>query len=244
MNTARTVRQARSELSLTLRNGEQLLLTMVIPLVLLAFFGSVDVLPLDGWSDPLDVLVPGVLSIAVMSSAMVSLGIATGFERSYRVLKLLGTTPLRRSELVAAKALAVFAVEIIQATLVVGLGVALGWRPRGSEISLVVPAVLLGSLAFAGVGLLLAGRLKAEVNLAAQNALFLVLLLGGGAIIPTSELPSVVGSVASILPSHALARVLERSLTGVDTVSLTHWVTLAVWAAVAPALAARRFKWW
>lgn len=244
MNLARIARQTTSELSLTMRNGEQLLLTLVIPLVLLGFFGSVDVLPLDGWDDPLDVLVPGVLSVAVMSSAMVSLGIATGFERSYRVLKLLGVTPLRRSELVAAKALAVFAVEIVQAALLVGLGLALGWRPGGSEVAFALPAVLLGSLAFAGIGLLFAGRLKAEVNLAAQNALFLVLLLGGGAIIPTNELPTGFDSVAGVLPSHALARVLERSLNGFETVSLSHWITLAIWATVAPVLAARRFRWW
>lgn len=244
MNFSRTIRQASNELSLTMRNGEQLLLTIVIPLVLLAFFGSVDVLPLDAWDDPLDILVPGVLAVAVMSSAMVSLGIATGFERSYRVLKLLGVTPLRRSELVAAKALAVFAVEVVQAVLLVGVGVALGWRPSGSEVAFAVPAVLLGSLAFAGVGLILAGRLKAEVNLAAQNALFLLLLLGGGALIPSSELPAGLASVATALPSHALARVLERSLNGIDTVSLSHWITLAVWATIAPALAARRFRWW
>lgn len=244
MNVTRTMRHALAELSLTMRNGEQLLLTLVIPLVLLGFFGTVDVLPLDGWNDPLDVLVPGVLSVAVMSSAMVSLGIATGFERSYRVLKLLGVTPLTRGELVAAKALAVFAVELVQTILLVGLGLALGWRPGGSEVALALPAVLLGSLAFAGIGLLLAGRLKAEVNLAAQNAVFLVLLLGGGALIPTSELPAGFDSVVGLLPSHALARVLERSLNGFDAVSLSHWITLAVWATVAPAIAARRFRWW
>lgn len=244
MNITRTMRHALAELSLTMRNGEQLLLTLVIPLVLLGFFGTVDVLPLDGWNDPLDVLVPGVLSVAVMSSAMVSLGIATGFERSYRVLKLLGVTPLTRGELVAAKALAVFAVELVQMILLVGLGLALGWRPDGSEVALALPAVLLGSLAFAGIGLLLAGRLKAEVNLAAQNAVFLVLLLGGGALIPTSELPAGFDSVVGLLPSHALARVLERSLNGFDAVSLSHWITLVVWATVAPAIAARRFRWW
>lgn len=244
MNASRIIGQTRAELSLTLRNGEQLLLTIVIPLVLLGFFGTVDILPLDGWDEPLDVLVPGVLSVAVMSSAMVSLGIATGFERSYRVLKLLGTTPLRRGELVAAKALAVFAVEVLQAVLLVGLGVALGWRPRGAEVALAVPAVLLGSLAFAGIGLVLAGRLRAEVNLAAQNGLFLVLLLGGGAIIPATELPPVMQNIAAALPSHALARVLERSLNGFTALSLSHWLTLSVWAVLAPAVAARRFRWW
>jgi ABC-2 type transport system permease protein len=244
VNISRVFLQARSELSLTLRNGEQLLLTFIIPLVLLGFFGSVDVLPLDAWRNPLDVLVPGVLTVAVMSSAMVSLGIATGFERSYRVLKLLGTTPLRRGELVAAKAASVFAVEVVQAVLLVALGLVLGWRPGGGQILLVVPAVLLGSLAFAGIGLLLAGSLRAEVNLAAQNALYLLLLLGGGALIPASELPRAAEAVAGVLPSHALARVLEAGLSGLDAGSGSHWMVLAAWAVAAPVVAARRFRWW
>ncbi|MGA0862859.1 MAG: ABC transporter permease [Ilumatobacteraceae bacterium] len=244
MNISRLLLQARAELSLTLRNGEQLLLTFVIPLVLLGFFGSVDVLPLDAWRDPLDVLVPGVLAVAVMSSAMVSLGIATGFERSYRVLKLLGTTPLRRSELVAAKAVSVFAVEVVQAVLLVALGLALGWRPHDGRAVLVIPAVLLGSLAFAGIGLLLAGSLRAEVNLAAQNGLYLLLLLGGGALIPASELPRAAEAVAGILPSHALAKAMEASLSGLGGSAISHWAVLAAWAVVAPVLAARRFRWW
>lgn len=244
MNAPRLWRQATAELSLTIRNGEQLLLTFVIPLVLLGFFGSVDVLPLDGFDDPLDAMVPGVLAVAVMSAAMVSLGIATGFERSYRVLKLLGTTPLTRGELVSAKALSVFAVEVMQTVLVVGLGLAMGWRPSGSGIALAIPAVLLGSSAFAGIGLLLAGSLRAEINLAAQNGLYLMLLLGGGALIPTSELPSIMSDAASVLPSHALAEVLRQSLSGVEASSAAPWITLAAWAVVAPVVAARRFKWW
>jgi ABC-2 type transport system permease protein len=175
---------------------------------------------------------------------MVSLGIATGFERSYRVLKLLGTTPLRRGELVTAKAISVFAVEVVQAVLLVALGLALGWRPGGGAVVLVVPAVLLGSLAFAGIGLLLAGSLRAEVNLAAQNGLYLLLLLGGGALIPASELPSAAEAVAGALPSHALARALEASLSGLDGSATQHWAVLAAWAIAAPALAARRFRWW
>ena len=244
MNVSRMLLQARAELSLTLRNGEQLLLTFVIPIVLLGFFGSVDVLPLDAWREPLDVLVPGVLAVAVMSSAMVSLGIATGFERSYRVLKLLGATPLRKGELVTAKAISVFAVEVVQAALLVALGLALGRRPGGGQVLLVVPAVLLGSLAFAGIGLLLAGSLRAEVNLAAQNGLYLLLLLGGGALIPASALPNAAEAVADVLPSHALARVLEASLSGLDGSAARHWAVLSAWAIAAPALAARRFRWW
>lgn len=241
MNTRRVLLQFRAEWGVIVRNGEQLLLTLVIPLVLLGFFGSVDILPL-GDGDPLDVLVPGVLAVAVVSAAMVSLGIATGFERSYLVLKRLGATPLRRGELVAAKALAVFAVEIVQMILLLALGLGLGWRGNGGNAALAVAAVLLGTAAFAGLGLLLAGRLRAEVNLAAQNGLYLVLLLGGGMMVPTGELPAAMQSVVEWFPTHALTASLAQALGAGD--GGNHWWVLAAWATVAPPIAARRFRWW
>lgn len=241
MSARRVFLQFRAEWNVVVRNGEQLLLTLVIPLVLLGFFGTVDVLPL-GEGDPLDVLVPGVLAVAVMSAAMVSLGIATGFERSYLVLKRLGATPLRRGELVAAKALSVFAVEILQTALVVVLATALGWRADGTRVLLALPGVMLGTLAFAGIGLLLAGRLRAEVNLAAQNGLYVVLLLAGGMIVPGSELPGPMESTIRWLPPEALASALSQALSGASTGS--HWWVLLGWATLTPVVAARRFRWW
>ncbi|MFM9225188.1 MAG: ABC transporter permease [Actinomycetota bacterium] len=241
MSLRRVILQFRSEWNVIMRNGEQLLLTLVIPMVLLGFFGSVEVLPL-GDGDPLGVLVPGVLAVAVVSAAMVSLGIATGFERSYLVLKRLGATPLRRGELVVAKALAVSAVEVVQATLLLGLALLLGWRGAGTDIVLAVPAVLLGTLAFAGLGLLLAGRLRAEVNLAAQTGLYIVLVLAGGMIVPPDELPGVLGSTVEWLPTHALASCLSQALSNGPGGS--HWWIIAAWAATLPVVAARRFRWW
>jgi len=241
MNPRRVVLQFRSEWNLIMRNGEQLLLTLVIPMVLLGFFGSVEVLPLGG-GDPLDVLVPGVLAVAVVSAAMVSLGIATGFERSYLVLKRLGATPLRRGELVAAKALAVAAVEVVQTVLLLGLALLLGWRGSGTDTVLAVPAVLLGTLAFAGLGLLMAGRLRPEVNLAAQNGLYLVLILAGGMIVPPDELPGVLGSTVEWLPTHALAACLSQALS--NGAGGPHWWLIAAWACALPVVAARRFRWW
>jgi len=241
VSTRRVLLQFRAEWGVLVRNGEQLLLTLVIPLVLLGFFGSVDVLPL-GDGDPLDVLVPGVIAVAVVSAAMVSLGIATGFERSYLVLKRLGATPLRRGELVAAKALAVFAIEIVQMVLLLGLALGLGWRGTGARVVLAVAAVLLGTVTFAGLGLLLAGRLRAEVNLAAQNGLYLVLLLGGGMVVPAGELPAAVQSVVQWFPTHALTACLAQALAAGE--GGNHWWVLVAWAAAVPPVAARRFRWW
>lgn len=238
---SRVFLQLRAELAILLRNGEQLLLTLIIPIILLTFFGSVDVLPTSG-DEPLNFLVPGVYAVAIMSTAMVSTGIATGFERSYLVLKRLGATPLRRHELVFAKALSVFVVQIIQALVLFPIGIALGWRPQGTTWPIAVAAVFLGTLAFAGIGLLLAGRLKAEINLAAQNGLYLLLLLLGGMIIPIDSLPDAIGSVAQYLPSTGLADLLRHSLNGEGEL-LVPAVTLGAWSLAMPPLAARLFRW-
>ena len=237
----RTFLQLVAELRIILRNGEQLLLTLIIPLILLGFFGSVDVLP-SGDSDPLTFLVPGVYAVAIMSSAMVSMGIATGFERSYLVLKRLGATPLTRMELVSAKVLSIFVVELLQAVALFSLGLALGWKPEGNVWPLAILIVLLGTAAFVGVGLLLAGRLRAEINLAAQNGLYLLLLLLGGMIIPRDSLPGFLSNAALALPSTTLADGLRTTLNGTGQL-LQPILILLAWAVIAPLVAARRFRW-
>jgi ABC-2 type transport system permease protein len=233
--------QLRAELLLLARNSEQLLLTLVIPVVLLAFFGAVDILP-TGDIDSIDFLVPGIIAVAIMSTSMVSLGIATGFERSYQVLKRLGATPLTRGELVVAKILTVFVVELVQIAVLLPIGFAQGWRPAGSTVAWAVVAVLLGTSAFAGIGLILAGSLRAEINLAAQNGLYLVLLLLGGMIISQVSLPGPMATISAALPSSALAEFLRSSLNGNGQL-LTPAAILLVWALLMPLIAARRFRW-
>lgn len=234
--------QLRTELGLTLRNGEQLLLTLGIPVLLLVFFSLVDVLPTET-KDPVDFLAPGILALAVMSTSMVSLGIGTGFERSYHVLKRLATTPLGRPRLIAAKIAAVAVVELVQFAVLVPVAYALGWSPSSPDWALAIAGVLLGTMAFAGIGLTMAGRLRGEINLAAQNGLYLVLLLLGGMVIPFAKLPGGIRAVAHVLPSGALADVLRDTLTGAGASPGTSWVVLAVWAVVTPLVAAALFRW-
>lgn len=228
------------ELKLALRQGEQLLVSIGIPLLLLVFFSTVDVLP-TGDLDAVDFLVPGVLGLAVMGNAMVSLGIGTGFERSYGVLKRLGTTPLGRPRLVAAKTTVVLVTALVQLILILALGAGLGWDPDGGAV-LAVAGVLLGGLAFAGIGLALAGRLSGLTNLAVTNALYLALLLVGGMVFPLEELPAPLEAVARATPAAALSTVLREALTGTD-VSVGAMVVLIVWAIVAPVFAAATFRW-
>jgi ABC-2 type transport system permease protein len=235
--------QVRTELALSLRQGEQLLVSIGIPLLVLVFFSVVDVLPTPvGVDDPVDFLAPGVLALAVMSSAMVALGIATGFERQYGVLKRLGATPLGRPRLVGAKVSMVLCLEVVQVALLVTAALLLGWQPDGATV-LAPLAIVLGTAAFAGIGLCLAGTLSGTLNLAATNGLYLVLLLLGGMVIPLEELPSAVRAVAEVLPGAALSQALDQAFNADAATGWQPWVVLGAWAVGAPLAAARTFKW-
>lgn len=237
--------QFRTECTLTLRNKESLLLTLGIPVGLLVFFSLVDVLPIDSVlpasGDPADVLAPRILALAIMSMAMTGLAIATGFERSYGVLKRLGATPLGRPRLLAAKIAAVVAIEVVQAVVLVPVGLALGWRPDLSVAPL-VGAVVLGTIAFAGLGLWMAGTLRAEITLALANGLYLAFLLLGGFLIPVDEFPEALRAVALALPGSALTDLVVAGFGG-GTGPARAWLVLLGWAVAMPAIAARTFRW-
>ncbi len=234
--------QARAELSMTLRRGESLLLALGIPVLLLGFFSVVDVLPSGAGDEPVTFLFPGILALAVMSTAMVSLAIATGFERQYGVLKRLGTTPLGRPRLLLAKTIAVVAVEALQLAVLLAEAWLLGYRPAGAEIGAAALAMVVATVAFAGLGMLLGGTLPALTTLAAANGLYLVLLLLSGMLIPLEELPGALAGAARLLPSGALADALRGALGGAE-VPARAWLVLVAWAVGAPAVAASRFRW-
>jgi ABC-2 type transport system permease protein len=238
--------QTRAEVYMTLRRGETLLLTVGIPVIFLIFFSTVHVVSTPTHK-AVDFFVPGILALAVMSTAMVSLGIATGFERGYGVLKRLGSTPLGRTRLLAAKTITIVVVELIQGIVLIPVGLLLGWSlgsaTTGSCVVAAVGVVLLATVAFAGIGLALAGVLKAEVNLAAANGLYLVLLLLGGMIVPIGKLPRGMAWLAKALPADALSAALHAGLGRGTAVPPLSWLVLAVWAVVAPTLAAISFRW-
>jgi ABC-2 type transport system permease protein len=232
--------QARSETMLGLRRGESLVVTIGIPVGVLLFFGKVSQPTVDG--DPLAFLVPGVLALAVLSSAMVSLGIGTGFDRRFGVLKRLGSTPLGRPGLLVAKTIYVLAIEVIQIAVLLAVAVAIGWEPSGG-LPLAVVFLLIGTIAFAGLGMLMAGTLRAEANLALANGLYLVLLFLGGMAYPLTRLPDAVRTVAEFLPAAALAESVRGALDAPMHVPLHAVLVLLAWAVVLPILAARFFRW-
>jgi ABC-2 type transport system permease protein len=228
-------------------NGETVFLTLGIPVVFLLFFTGVHVLP-TGTSHPVDFLVPGILALAVMSTSMTALGIGTGFERGYGVLKRLGSTPLGRPRLLAAKIISVAAVELVQSAVLVAVGLALGWSPggpggAGALVGAAIVAMVLGTVAFGGIGLLMAGTLKPLVNLAALNGLFVVLLLLGGMLVPLGRLPGWLATIARVLPASALSDALHGTLGHGTPVTARDWIVLAAWAVAAPVAAGLTFRW-
>jgi ABC-2 type transport system permease protein len=227
----------RVELILTLRRGESLLITVVVPVVLLVFFGAVA-------SNPPDFLVPGLLALAVMSTSMVSLGIATAYERYYGALKRLLGSPLPRTSLIAAKTLSVLLIEIVQVVVLALIArLMFAWSPPTGSLLEALLALVLGSAAFAGLGLLMAGSLRAEATLAIANGLYLVFLLLGGFILPLDRLPGPIGIAAHALPAAALTDATRGALSDGSAQSvLGSLALLAAWAVVTLGAAALTFR--
>jgi len=236
----RILAQARFEAGSLLRNAEQLLVSILLPamvLVGLRFTSS----PSLGPGNRIDVAVPGVLALCVISAAFTSQAIATGFDRRYAVLRYLGVTPLGRGGLIAAKAVATLAVELIQLVVIAGLGLALGWRPNAAGVPYAVLFLVVGTWAFVSLALLLAGTLRAEAVLALANLVWVVLLVLGGVVVPRTQLPDGLSQVAALLPSAGLADGLRSALVE-GILNLPALGVVVLWGAIGTALAARWFR--
>lgn len=236
--------QATVEAKLMLRNGEQLLLAIVIPLiVLIGIVEAAKHLDLHIKHTPVNEFTPGVLALAIMSTAFTSLAIATGFERRYGVIKRLGASPLSRTGLLLGKVTALILIEVLQVVVVGGVGFALGWTPQGCFAGVVgfVLTVVLGTAAFGALGLFVAGTLRAEATLAAANLIYLLLMAGGAVVLPTSSYGAF-GNVAKFLPSGALGNGMRDALIN-GHIDWTSLLVLACWSAVGAFLTARTFKW-
>lgn len=241
--TSRVLAHGRLELTMLVRNGEQLLLTVVLPFGLLLLLVLTDVIDVggDNRSDRLAIVVPGMFALAVLSTSFTALAIQTGFERRYGVLRRIGTTPLRRIDVLTGKALAVVVVEAGQIVVLTAVGIGLGWRPDPAGLLLVVPLVLLGSAALGSLALLLAGVVRAEATLAVANLAYLA-LAGAGVVIPVDRAPTGFRPFLELLPSAALAESL-RTATITGTLAWQLVAVLMLWTVVGAAAVARWFRW-
>lgn len=239
----RVLAQARFETLAVLRNGEQLLVTLVIPVVALVALGVGPFVEVDtGGAARIDVVTPGVLGLAVMAGSLTSQAIATAFDRRNGVLRLLATTPLGRGGLLAGKVLAVLAVAALQVVAVGVAALVLGWRPDPAGLAPAALALLLGVAAFTALALLLAGTLRAEAVLAVANLLLVVLAVVGGVVLPVAELPGAWASIARWLPPGALGEALRAALLD-GAFPAAHLAVLAAWALALAAAVRRWFRW-
>jgi ABC-2 type transport system permease protein len=232
--------QATTELRLALRGGEQVLLTLVIPVVLLVGLTVLDVVPLP--EPRVAAVTPSVLALAVLSTAFTSQAIVLGFDRRYGVIRRLAATALPRWLLVAGRLAAVLATVALQMVVLGALAAALGWRPPVAGVPWAVLLALLGCAAFGALGILLGGTLRAEVVLAVANAVWFVLLLAGGIVVPLDRLPGALAAVAALLPSGALAEGLRVTLTTGGAPGAGPVLVLLAWTAAATAVAVRTVR--
>jgi ABC-2 type transport system permease protein len=237
----RVLAQAHSEISVLMRNGEQLLVAVVLPALVL--IGLVQAHSPDlGPARRVDVIMPGVLALALISSAFTGQAIQTGFDRRYGVLRMLGSTPLGRSGLLIAKAVAALGVIAVQVVVLSVLGVVLGWRPKGIGALPALVFLVVGTATFVALALLLAGLLRAEAVLAVANLVWVLLLAGSAVVVPAHVMPSPLDRIAPWLPSGALGDGLRAAFLH-GRLAVVPLVVLLVWFAAAAALVARTFRW-
>jgi ABC-2 type transport system permease protein len=218
----RSIAHARWEVGLLLTNGEQVLLSLIIPTGLVLLLRD---------------LAP-VAAASVIATMFTSLAIGTGFERRSGALRFLGTTPLTRVQLLVGKLLAqgvVLGLSLVLAFIAAAfIGVLPDLEPAGALVWVV--AIVLASWAFAAWALALAGWIRAEATLAVANALFLVLI--ATAIPDPDELSSPLRELVLALPSGALSQALRH-----PEHSLIAFGVLIVWGVLGTVFAARRFRW-
>ena len=241
----RVIEQGRYETMAMLRNGEQLMLNIIFPvmaLIALRFTGLIDEYANSVGVSRMDAAVPGVLALCVISTALSGQGIATGFDRRYGVLRFLATTPLGRNGLIMGKCIAVLVVVAIQFTLVTALGYGLGWRPDAIAVSRSIITMLMGAGAFTALGLLIAGTVRAEATLAIVNIAWVILAGAGGVVFPLKSFPDWYAGIVAWSPSAALGDALRGNFIQHQWLADPHWV-LIVWTVVIGFIASRKFKW-
>lgn len=230
---------ARTEAKLILRNGEQLMVALLIPLGLLffAYFAK------GHYGITEETIAPNVLALAIWSSCFTSLAIATAFERRYGVLERLSATPLGHGGLLAGKALGIAMIATGQFVVLGLIGLVLGWRihPSAVQWPILILGVPLAMFTFANLALAMAGILRAEATLAFANILYLVGLLAGGIMWPVSSFPHSLQPFIAALPTGALGEVLRHWTTGGTT--WTSLLVLVVWAVLSHLVARKAFRW-
>lgn len=235
--------QAGLEVEMVLRQGEALLLTILIPVGGLVVFGHLHVVPVPrGVPSQVNFVLAGAIAFGIMASGMVSQSITVAFDRSYGVLKRLGATPLGRRGIILAKLAAVITLELVQLVILLLVGAAMGWHPEGN-VGIFVLGWLAATSAFAGLGLLMGGTLRAELVLGLATLAWLVLLGLGSIVVPLASLPAPLALVAKLLPAAGASEMILHGIAAASPPPLWAVLNIVAWGVAAPLAAARLFKW-
>lgn len=236
----RVCAQARFEAGILVRNGEQLLVSLVLPA--LALVALVMASYPDLTAPRIAVVAPGVLALAVVSTAFTGQAIQTAFDRRYGVLRMLATTPVGTDGLLAGKALAISAVAAVQLVVLGLLAALMGWRPDPVGLLLAPVTGVLGVWVFVALALLVAGAMRAEAVLAVANLVWVLLAGAGGLLLPGETLGGAVAAIVQWLPSGALGDAFRDQMAH-GSVPVLPWLVLLVWGAALSLAVLRTFRW-
>lgn len=237
----RILRHAAFEARILLSNGEQLMVAIILPVLVLV---GLRLLPVGGIAGvaPIDSAVAATAGTALISTSFTSQAIQTGFDRRGGVLRWIATTPLGRDGYLAGKIIATLGLHVLQVLVLGGIALALGWRPAAPGLLAAVPVWLLGTVAFGALGLLVAGTLRTEAVLALSNILFMLFVAVGGIALPPASYPRILRGLVDLLPSGALGELLRASLAG-TAFSWGSVVVLLLWAVGGSFAVSRWFRW-
>ena len=239
------VHELRMQQLLFWRNRESAVFVFVFPPMLFLLLGAVYDGTIDG-VPAADRLLVGMLGYGCANTAFGGLAITLVIRREGGILKRLRATPLPTGTYLGAVLVSTLIVFFLQMLVTVALGVLL-YDAQGAESWLaVVPVVLLGGVAFAGLGFGVASLIRsAEGSSAVVNLIILPMAFLSGSFGPTSGYPQVLQAIADVLPLTYLIDLIEGAyLSGEPlTDDPTAVAVLVAWGVGGYLVAAKRFGW-
>jgi ABC-2 type transport system permease protein len=224
------------------RNPTAAFFNFLMPLLLLALFGAV----FSGLQEELDVVVPGIAGVSIMSATFVALAYNLTFLREHGILKRLRGTPLPASAYFAGVAASAIANVALQLAIVIVAGrIAFGVDWPGDWPALLV-FVAAGVVCFAALGVALSHAIpNSESAPAYVNAVFLPMLMIAGVFYDEEQAPAVLRGIAEVLPLKHLVDGLSGAMVHGEGLG-THagsLLVLGVWTAAGLVFAIRGFSW-
>jgi ABC-2 type transport system permease protein len=235
-------RQYRLERRMFWRNPSAAFFNFLLPLLFLGLFGAI----LQGNQKDLDVIVPGIAGMSVMTTTFSALAMNMTFLRETGVLKRMRGTPLPGGTYLGGVALNAVTNTAIQIAIVVVAGrlfFNVGWPRDGLEL---VVFTVVGVVCFASLGVALSHAIPNFDSAPAYvNAVFLPVIFVSGVFFDPKHDPAFLRDIAQVLPlKHLIDGLRGAMITGRGlSATASALAVLAVWAVGGVFLAVRGFSW-